>query len=296
MKIVVAGGSGLIGRALVRSLLVEGHDVVVVTRRPGGRRQARSCGWDDVGAEVDGAAAVVNLAGATIGGRRWTSGRKQTIRASRVETTRTLAAAIEAAAERPHAFVTASGIGYYGDAGDTVVDEDAPPGSDFLAHVCVEWEAAAAGAPTRHVAVRTAFVIGPGATALRLMALPYRLFLGGPLGGGRQWFPWIQLDDLVAVYRLAIGEDGPAGPVNAVAPQQLRQREVADAHGRRPPPAGGAPDAGGAASASGPASRPTSCCTASARSRAASTGSTSATGSSAPRSADALRGAGRRTR
>ena len=97
--------------------------------------------------------------------------------------------------------------------------------------VCVEWEAAAAGAPARHVAVRTAFVVGPGATALRLMALPYRLFLGGPLGGGRQWFPWIQLDDLVAVYRLAIGEDGPAGPVNAVAPQQLRQREVADAMG-----------------------------------------------------------------
>ena len=231
MKIVVAGGSGLIGRALVRSLLVEGHDVAVVTRRPGGRQLARSCSWDDVGAEVDGAAAVVNLAGATIGGRRWTSGRKQTIRASRVETTRTLAAAIEAAAEPPHAFVTASGIGYYGDAGDAVVDEAAPPGSDFLAHVCVEWEAAAAGGPARHVAVRTAFVIAPGATALRLMALPYRLFLGGPLGGARQWFPWIQLDDLVAVYRLAIGEDGPAGPVNAVAPQQLRQREVADEMG-----------------------------------------------------------------
>jgi uncharacterized protein (TIGR01777 family) len=179
----------------------------------------------------------VSLAGASIGGGRWTKRRKALILSSRLETTAALVGAIEAARLRPRVLVTASGIDFAGDAGDAVVDEEAPSGGSFLAGVCAAWEAAGAKAPVRHVAVRTSLVVGPGAQAIRMMALPYRLFAGGPLGSGRQWFPWIHLDDLVRVYRLALEDELLAGPVDAVAPQLLRQREAAREFGavlRRP--------------------------------------------------------------
>jgi uncharacterized protein len=227
MKVVIGGGSGYVGRALGGSLVADGHDVVVVSRRPERARGAgRAVSWEAVPAEVDGASAVVNLAGVSIGGPRWTRGRKAAILGSRVETTRALASAISDAAERPRVFVTASGIDFYGDSGDAVCDENSPRGGTFLARVCGEWEAAAAAAGVPHVAVRSALVVGAGAQAIRLMALPFRVCAGGPLGGGRQWFPWIHLDDLVAVHRLALG-GALEGPVNAVAPEQLRQAEAA---------------------------------------------------------------------
>jgi uncharacterized protein (TIGR01777 family) len=213
-----------VGRALVASLEADGHEVVVVTRSP---RTPGQVGWGAVAREVDGADAVVNLAGVPIGGRRWTRRRKDLIRSSRVDTTRTLRAAIEGAASRPRVFVTASGIDFAGDAGDAVVDEDAPYGRSFLAAVCAAWEAAGAAAPVRHVAVRTPLAVGPGAEAVRLMALPFRFFAGGRLGDGRQWFPWIHVDDLVRVYRRAIDDESLSGPVDAVAPQLLRQRDAA---------------------------------------------------------------------
>jgi uncharacterized protein len=220
VRVVLGGGSGYVGRALAGSLTGDGHEVVVVSRKPGG------VGWDAVGSAVDGADAVVNLAGVSIGGPRWTARRKEQIRSSRVDTNRALAAAIAAAGQKPAVFVTASGIDYYGDSGDALVDEGSPAGNTFLARVCVDWEASAHEAAVRTVAVRTSLVIGPQAPAVRLMALPFRLFVGGPVGGGRQWFPWISLDDLVRIYRLAIDGD-LEGPVNAVAPEQLRQRDAA---------------------------------------------------------------------
>ncbi|HEY4348261.1 MAG TPA: TIGR01777 family oxidoreductase [Gaiellaceae bacterium] len=232
MKVVVGGGSGFVGRALVLSLLEDGHDVAVASRRPSRHNgPGRTIGWEAVGREVDGADAVVNLAGVSIGGPRWTRGRKQVILASRVDTTRAIVRAIEAAKERPGVFVTASGIGYFGDSGDDIVDEGSPQGDSFLARVCGEWEAAGAAAPIRHVAVRSSLVLGPGAPALRLMALPFRLFAGGPIGDGRQWFPWVHLDDIVRVYRRAIDDESLEGAVNAVAPEQLRQRDAARAFG-----------------------------------------------------------------
>jgi uncharacterized protein (TIGR01777 family) len=169
---------------------------------------------------------VVNLAGVSIGGPRWTKSRKAAILGSRVETTRALAGAIVSSGQSPGIFVTASGIDYYGDSGDDVVDESSPAGDSFLGRVCAAWEEAATGAGVQHVAVRTALAVGPKALSIRLMAVPFRLLAGGPVGGGRQWFPWIHLDDLVSVYRLAI--DGRLeGPVNAVSPQQLRQGDAA---------------------------------------------------------------------
>ena len=224
MRVIVAGGAGYVGRALTASLAHDGHEVVVVSRLPGADG---SIGWDAAPAAVDGADAVVNLAGTAIGGPRWTPKRKQAIRSSRVETTRSLVQAIAGANTPPGVFVTASGIDYYGDSGDRLVDESSPAGSTLLAAVCAHWESVAAQAPVRHVAIRTALVVGPSATAIRLMALPFRLFAGGPLGGGRQFFPWIHLDDLVRLYRLAIDDGELAGPLNAVGPQQLRQLDAA---------------------------------------------------------------------
>ncbi|MEI8104356.1 MAG: TIGR01777 family oxidoreductase [Actinomycetes bacterium] len=233
MKVVVAGGSGFIGSALCASLDADGHETVVVSRAPGGETESgRRVGWQQVDSAVDGADAVVNLAGVPIGGPRWTAGRKAAIGLSRVETTRTLADAIASAANPPVVFVTASGIDYYGNRGEETVDEASSVGASFLAGVCESWEAAAAGAePVRHVAIRTPLVVGKGAMSVRLMALPFRLFLGGPLGSGRQWFSWVALDDLVRIYRLAIEDASLGGVVNAVAPEQLRQRDAAKTFG-----------------------------------------------------------------
>jgi uncharacterized protein (TIGR01777 family) len=227
VKVVIGGGSGYVGQALAASLLADGHEAIVLSRQPGrSSGVGRFAAWEDAAREVDGAAAVVNLAGVSIGGPRWTRSRKAAIVESRVKTTSALARAIAAATTPPTVFVTASGIDYYGASGDAVVDEDSPAGHSFLARTCVAWEGAAAEARVRHVALRTALVVGAGAPALRLTALPFRLFVGGPVGGGRQWFPWIHLDDLVSVYRLAIG-GLVDGAVNAVAPEQLRQRDAA---------------------------------------------------------------------
>jgi hypothetical protein len=223
VKVVVAGGSGYVGRALVNSLLADGHDVAVVSREPSDDEVS----WEDVGEAVDGSDAVVNLAGTSIGSIRWTESRKKSILASRATTNRTLVRAIEGASRRPEVFVSASGIDYAGNTGDTVVDEFSPPGTSFLSRVCVAWELEAAKSPVRNVAVRTSLAIGPGADAVRLMALPFRFFAGGRAGDGRQWFPWIHLDDLVRLYRLAIDSETLSGPLDAVAPQQLRQRDAA---------------------------------------------------------------------
>ena len=245
--VVVAGGSGLVGRRLVEELQGRGYQAVVLSRSPGRAaaalpRGARAVGWDgrDTGdwtRELDGAAAVVNLAGASIGGGRWTRPRKERILRSRVDTTTALVEAMRGLdpARRPQVLVNASGIDYAGDMGDEPVPEDAGPGDSFLASVCVEWEAAARRAEQLGVRValmRTSFVFGRGAPAVRLLALPVRLVIGGRLGSGRQWFPWVSLADAAGLYARAIEDGRLAGPVNVVAPEQHRQREVARELGR----------------------------------------------------------------
>jgi len=182
MKVIVAGGSGFVGRHLVRSLRVDQHEVVVVSRST---RSSGGIGWDAIGAAVDGADAVVNLAGESIGGR-WTGGKQERILRSRVETTNALVGAIAAARRPPLVLINASGIDYAGDSGDAVVDEDAAPGDTFLGRVCNAWEDAAARSPVRWVAVRTPLTIARDAPAVRLMALPFRLFVGGRVGTGRR--------------------------------------------------------------------------------------------------------------
>lgn len=243
MKIVVAGGSGYIGRALCGALTRDSHEVLILTRGAGppGVRAVTWDARDPSGAwmnELRSADAVVNLAGASIGGGRWTRARKRLLTDSRIRSTQALVQAMTAlpADERPTVFVTASGIDYYGDnANAAPLDEGAAPGATFLARLCVQWEDAASSAEhlgVRVVHMRTALCVGRGAQALRMLVLPFRLFAGGPLGSGRQWFTWIHLADLIGLYVLAIERPDLAGPINAVAPNVPRQREVAREIGR----------------------------------------------------------------
>jgi uncharacterized protein (TIGR01777 family) len=250
MRVVLAGGTGYIGRALVRALTAGGHEVVVLTRRPprepgGPSAEAREARWDPANgpgagwaAELRGAGAVVNLAGANIGTRPWTPGRQREILDSRLRATGALVEAMAAlpAGERPGAFVSASGVDYYGARGDETLDESSPPGdSSLLAGVCERWEAAAREAEAlgvRVVRMRTGLVLSRGSQALRLMAMPFRLFAGGPVGSGRQWVSWIHLADVVGLYVLAAGDATIAGPLNAVAPEPVRNAELAAEIGR----------------------------------------------------------------
>ena len=225
-----------------------GHEIVALTRRPAGEalglpEGVRAVQWDAASArgpwaaEVRGADAVINLAGASIGGRPWTARYKRAILESRLNATNALVEAMAGMepAQRPKVLANASGIDYYGHRQDEIVTEDTPPGDSFLARVCVDWEAAARRAEAlgvRVVLMRTSLVIHRDAPAFRLLVLPFRLFAGGPLGSGRQWFTWIHLDDIIGLYRLAVERSDLAGPVNAVAPDVRPQREVAREIGR----------------------------------------------------------------
>jgi len=192
---------------------------------------------DELVAALQGADAVVNLAGATIGGRPWTPGRKRAILKSRLDATGAIVEAIGRLPpmDRPRVLVNASGIDVYGDRPDGEMTEESPPGDSFLAGVVVAWERAAAAAEdlgVRVVTARTALIVAPEAPAWRLILLPFRLFAGGPLGSGRQRFTWIHADDAVGLYGLAVRDASIAGPLNMVAPEVPTQRELARAIGR----------------------------------------------------------------
>ena len=237
-RILVAGASGLIGGALVRSLRADGHEVVRLVRRAA--RGADEVCWDPDGRYVDtaglaGCDAVVNLAGAGVGSRRWTDAYKKKIRDSRVLGTTTLAEAIAAMDDRPRVFVNGSALGYYGETGDRAVDESAPPGTGFLPELCVEWEGATAAA--REAGVRTAFVrtglvVGKHGGAWGKLFPLFRAGLGGRMGDGRQFWSYIALHDEVAAIRHLIETDGLEGPFNLTAPNPLTNREITAAMGR----------------------------------------------------------------
>ena len=244
MKIVIAGATGFIGKPLTRELIDAGHEVVALSRGSGGGPSgARVVTWDarsPQGAwtqELRGAGGVINLAGANIGEKRWTADRKREIEQSRIDATGAIVGAIERleAADRPKVLVNSSGIDYFGDRGDEVVTEDSSAGDSFLAQVCVRWEAAAREAERLGVRVammRTGVVLGKGSVALERLAMPYRLFAGGPLGSGNQWFPWIHMADALGLYRLALENDAARGPINGVAPDQRREKDFGAEVGR----------------------------------------------------------------
>ncbi len=236
-RVVIAGGSGYIGTTLAAALKANGHEVVVLTRSPEVRLPAgRAVRWDPDGGgswqkQLAGAAAVVNLAGSSIGKGPWTAARRTEILESRLRATGALVQAIASlpAADRPAALISASGVDYYGDRGEEVVDERSTPGTCFLATVCIRWEAAARQAEELGVRVallRTGLVLSRDSAALRLMALPFRFLAGGPVGSGRQWVSWIHLQDVVGLYSMAV-ERPVVGPMNLVAPGAVRNAEFA---------------------------------------------------------------------
>ena len=231
MNVLVSGSSGLIGSALVPALSADGHAVRRLRRAPGGGADATSWNPDDgtfAAGALDGLDAVVHLAGENIAGGRWTASRKSRIRDSRVEGTRRLCAALAALETPPRVLVAASAIGFYGDRGDALLDESAAPGIGFLPEVSRSWEAAAAPAREagiRVVHLRIGIVLSPAGGALGQMLLPFKLGVGGVLGSGEQYMSWIALDDLVGIVRHALADESLSGPVNAVAPRAVTNRE-----------------------------------------------------------------------
>lgn len=238
MRVLITGGTGLIGRALAGDLAGDGHQVTVLSRYPERARGvpagvhverwdgSTSQGW---GSLVNGADAIVNLAGENIAEGRWTTERKRRIRESRLSAGRAVVQAIESTAGKPGAVIQASGVGYYGSRGEEEVTEEALPGGDFLAKLAVEWEASTARVQelgVRWAVIRTGVVLSTAGGALPRLLLPFRLFVGGRLGNGRQWFPWIHIGDEVRAIRFLIETEAASGPFNLCAPDPVTNAEL----------------------------------------------------------------------
>jgi len=235
MRVLVSGASGLIGSALVSAVGAAGHSIVRLVRRD---PTAKEICWNPAGGIeaglLEGFDAVVHLAGESIAGR-WTAAKKTRIRDSRVQGTSMLSTALARTGQPPKVLVCASAIGIYGARGDEVLREESAPGSDFLAEVCQQWEAATeavARAGIRIVSLRFGVVLSPQGGALGRMLLPFRMGAGGRIGSGRQWMSWITLDDVVGVIQHALATESLRGPVNTVAPHPATNAEFTGALGQ----------------------------------------------------------------
>ncbi|WBB67154.1 TIGR01777 family oxidoreductase [Micromonospora sp. WMMD812] len=233
MRILMAGASGFLGTRLVERFMADGHEVTRLVRRT--PRSADERQWNPAAAQLDPAVvaqadAVVNLAGAGVGDRRWTDEYRKLLRSSRVDSTTTLAITIAGlpAADRPAVLINSSAVGWYGDTGDRAVEEDAPAGEGFLADVCRVWEAAtrpAEDADVRVVRLRTGLPLHRDGGMLKPQLLPMRLGISGKLGGGRQWWPWMSMADFLAATAFLLEWDDVAGPVNMVGPAPATNAE-----------------------------------------------------------------------
>ena len=249
MRVIITGGTGQIGRVLARELLDAGHDVVVLSRSPeaasGLPETAQLVQWDARTADgwgqlVDGDTAIVNLAGANLAGSgffpsRWTPERKQIILQSRLDAGRAVVEAVEGAHVKPQVVIQSSGIGHYGFRGDEITTEANAAGDDFLARLTVDWEASTApvtATGVRHVVIRTGVVMDPHEGALLRLLLPYRVFVGGPMGSGRQWLSWIHPADEVAAIRFLIKNRSAGGAFNLCAPEPVTNAQFGQALSR----------------------------------------------------------------
>ena len=243
-RVLITGGSGLVGRAATDELTDAGYDVVVLSRSPetvqGLPPGARAAGWDAESADgwwelAEGAAGIVHLAGENIGEGPWTEAKKRRIRESRVRSSEAVLEAVRRAESPPRFLLQASGIDYYGDTGDRVATEEDPPGEGFLPELAVEWESVIRPVEdlgVRRVLLRSAMVLAREGGALPKLALPFRLFVGGPVGSGDQWVPWIHLADEAGAIHFLAEHDGASGPFNLTAPNPVTNRELAREVGR----------------------------------------------------------------
>ncbi len=243
MRLIVTGGSGFIGAPLCAALLEQGHALTLFTRTsprdpntgtkrwlhwtPGTLRD-----WDEA---LDGADGIINLAGEPIAAKSWSNHQRRRIERSRIDATRSLIQACAKAKVKPKFLINASAVGYYGPHGDEVITEETPPGNDFLSMVCHQWEEEAMKAEAlglRVVRLRIGIVLGPGGGALKKMAEPFKYFVGGALGSGQQWMSWIHLEDLIRLIAVVIDNPQAHGPVNATAPNPVRNKEFSQALGK----------------------------------------------------------------
>jgi hypothetical protein len=245
MRVLITGGTGMVGRALSANLVADGHEVIVLSRTPSKAKglpagvlvqqwDAKTAGgWGHL---ADGADAIVNLAGENIGAGRWTDERKARIENSRLDAGRAVVEAVEQASQKPKVVIQASGVGYYGPRGDEELTEDASPGEDWAAQVVIHyWEAATEPVEAmgvRRAIIRTAPILDANEGALPRMVLPTKLFVGGPLGGGKQWLSWIHLQDAVAGIRFLIENPQAHGPFNLSAPNPVTNGQFMRALGR----------------------------------------------------------------
>lgn len=244
MRVVITGGSGLIGSEVARDLGGAGHEVVILTRDPAKAGplppNTRAVRWDGKTAEgwaslLEEETGIIHLAGDSIASGRWTAEKKRRIRDSRVDSGRAVLEAIRQAPTKPRVLLQGSAVGYYGPCGDEVVTEHHPRGNDFLADVCVAWEASTAEAEllgVRRALLRTGIVLSRKGGALPKMALPFRVMAGGPLGSGRQWMPWIHIADEVGAIRFLLENESASGAFNLTAPNPLRNRDFSRALGK----------------------------------------------------------------
>jgi uncharacterized protein len=248
LRVTVSGATGLIGRTLLAALQAQGAELTVLSRDPAraaatlaaaGLAPTQLVPWDPETEPVPvraiaGREAVVHLAGEDVA-QRWTARAKQAIRESRVSGTRHLVEGLREASDRPGVLVSASAIGYYGPHGEEPLDEEAPAGEDFLARVCADWEAEAGRASElaiRVVLLRTGVLLDPAGGALARMLPPFRLGLGGPVAGGRQYISWIHREDIIAIVLAALSDERWSGPVNATAPEPCTNRDFSRTLGR----------------------------------------------------------------
>jgi uncharacterized protein (TIGR01777 family) len=236
MKLVIAGASGFIGSMLAQRLSQRGDALLLLSRRPQSTTSGpnakwlvwepgKSGSWEEA---MDGADGVINLAGEGIAEKRWTEERKEQIRTSRIESTRALVAAIDRAKSKPQFLINASAVGYYGSRGDETLTEESAPGKDYLAQVCVAWESEAKRAQDHGVRVallRTGIVLAKGKGALAKMVPPFKFFVGGPLGSGKQWMPWIHIEDEIGLILFLMENAKAQGSFNATSPNPVTMEE-----------------------------------------------------------------------
>jgi len=240
VKIVLAGATGFIGTPLRQALIAQGHQLIVLVRTVGSgtlengkSEKEQFVPWDgQTEGEwvrfLDGVDAVINLAGENIASRRWTPGQKQKILSSRIDATRAIVRAIEKTRKRPRFLINVSAVGYYGDQGDKEVSEESLRGRGFLADVCEKWESEARRAELSGVRVvlpRLAPVLARNGGMLSKMAAPFRFFLGGPLGSGKQWMPWVHREDVIGAFLFFLENQSISGPVNIAAPVYVTMKE-----------------------------------------------------------------------